>query len=136
MNNGVTEPRNQRASFAPQPETVAAVRRFLRAALPDVEPDLVDNATLLASEVAANVVEHARTDYEVRIGLSEHKLRIAVADGSSVIPAVQELAADADRGRGLRMLSAVADAWGVGETPTGKEVWFELALEPRPENSG
>ena len=119
---------SQQASFFPDPQTVAAVRQFLRDCLPDVDPDVVHTATLLASEIAANVVEHARTEYQVRVRRSERNLRVEIADGSSVIPAVRDLAVDADRGRGLLLLAGLADAWGVEEAPTGKDVWFELVL--------
>ena len=123
---------SQQASFSPNPQSVAAVRKFLRDCLPAVDPDLVHTATLLVSEIAANVVEHARTDYEVRVRQSGQILRVDVADGSSVIPALRDLAVDADRGRGLQLLAGLADAWGVEEAPTGKEVWFELILETPP----
>ena len=129
--NDVPESSVQRAHFAPRPETVAAVRRFIRECLPDADPEIVHDATVLASEVATNVVDHALTDYEVRIRVSDRVLRVEIADGSSVIPAVKDLALDADRGRGLHMLAGLAQAWGVEEGPTGKDVWFELALHPR-----
>ena len=125
----MTEPRSRRARFPPEPESVADVRRFLRESLGDVDPERVHDAALLASEVAANVVEHAHTDYEVRIWLADQVLRVEIADGSSVIPAVTDLAVDAERGRGLHLLASIARAWGVEESPTGKDVWFELALE-------
>jgi anti-sigma regulatory factor (Ser/Thr protein kinase) len=130
------EPVDQTARFAPEPHTVAAVRRFLRDCLADSDPDLVHDAAVLASEVASNVVEHARTDYEVRVRLSGQILRVEIADGSSVVPAVQELAADADHGRGLHLLAGLAHSWGVEETPTGKDVWFELRLETHREDHG
>lgn len=131
--DGVLEQSSQQAWFSPNPQTVAAVRDFLRDCLPTVDPDLVHTATLLASEIAANVVEHAQTDYEVRVRQSEQVLRVEIADGSSVIPAVRDLAVDADRGRGLQLLAGLADAWGVEEAPTGKDVWFELVLEAQSE---
>lgn len=54
--------RSRRASFPPEPRTVAAVRQFLRDCLRTVDADLVYTATLLASEIAANVVDHAQND--------------------------------------------------------------------------
>jgi len=128
-NTRVADRRNHRARFSPEPETVAAMRRFLRESLAEVDPEVVHDAAVLASEVAANVVEHALTDYEVRVKGSDQVLRVEIADGSSVIPAVQDLAVDAERGRGLQLLAGIAQAWGVEETTTGKYVWFELHIK-------
>lgn len=112
--------------FGAERSSVGAVRRFVRLALSDFETDTIDDAELLVSEVAANVVDHARTDYDVRVVAEGLWLRIEVADGSSIIPAVQDLAHDAERGRGLRLIEHIASAWGVEERPDGKSVWFEI----------
>jgi anti-sigma regulatory factor (Ser/Thr protein kinase) len=112
--------------FAAEPESVVAVRRFVKQALTPLGADTIDDAVLLAGEVAANVVEHAHTGYEVRLIVEGSRARIEIADGSAVLPAVQDLAEDADRGRGLRLLQRLASAWGVEQRPDGKCVWFEL----------
>ncbi|GAC1530481.1 MAG: hypothetical protein NVS3B12_05100 [Acidimicrobiales bacterium] len=98
----------------------------MRACLVGFEAATVDDAELLVSEVAANVVDHARTDYDVRVVVEGQWVRVEVADGSSIIPAVQDLAQDAERGRGLRLIEHLAAAWGVEERADGKSVWFEL----------
>ena len=115
--------------FGAQRSSVGAVRRFVRGALSDFETEAIEDAELLVSEVAANVVDHARTDYDVRVVTDGHWVRIEVADGSSIIPAVQDLAHDAERGRGLRLIEHIATAWGVDVRADGKAVWFELGQE-------
>ena len=57
---------------------------------------------------------------------SDGWLRIAVADGSAVRPVVGELRGDQPRGRGMRIVEAIADEWGVEDADGGKRVWFVL----------
>ena len=88
-----------------------------------------DDAALLVTELVANVVDHVGGDDFLTLELeaSEDRLRIAVLDGSSVPPVVQELSRERPRGRGLLMLQAIADRWGSDDHRGGKRVWFELA---------
>jgi anti-sigma regulatory factor (Ser/Thr protein kinase) len=91
-------------------------------------PDLREDAVLLASELASNVVEHARIDYEIQVSVVNGRARVEVADGSAILPAIRDLSEYAERGRGLSFLATVADAWGVDARTIGKAVWFEIAL--------
>ncbi len=94
----------------------------------DVPHDRQD-AALLVTELVSNVVDHVggEANLTLEVAVSEDWLRIAVADGSSVRPVVQELSHERPRGRGLRMVQAIADRWGAEDHEGGKRVWFELA---------
>src|SRR3954453_6008011 len=61
-----------------------------------------DDAALLVTELVANVVAHVGGEASLTLELtsSEGWLRIAVRDGSSVRPVVQELSRARPRGRG------------------------------------
>jgi two-component sensor histidine kinase len=111
------------AQFSPQESSIAAVRRFvvdqLRASIRS------DDVVLVASELATNVVRHAKTDFAVEIDRDEI-IRLQVSDGSSIVPAVGDLVHRSD-GLGLRMVQAVADRWGVEATGDGKVIWAEFA---------
>ena len=87
-----------------------------------------DDAALLVTELVANVVDHVGGEASLTLELtsSEGWLRIAVRDGSSVRPVVQELSQERPRGRGLRMVRAIADRWGSEDHQGGKRVWCEL----------
>jgi anti-sigma regulatory factor (Ser/Thr protein kinase) len=93
----------------------------------DVPHDRED-AALLVTELVANVVDHVGGEAHLTLELeaSDEWLRIAVADGSSVRPIVRELSMDDPRGRGMRMIQAIADRWGADDHHGGKRVWFEL----------
>lgn len=86
------------------------------------------DAALLVTELVANVVDHAGAENEltVEVTLSGDWLRIGVVDGSAVRPVVRELDTGSIRGRGLRLVAAIADRWGCEDHDGGKRVWFEL----------
>lgn len=86
------------------------------------------DASLLVTELVANVVDHVGggTTLSVEVLLSGDWLRVAVVDGSAVRPVVRPLDHEAPRGRGLRLVEAVADRWGCEGHEGGKRVWFEL----------
>ena len=82
-------------------------------------------ATLLVSELAANAVDHAHTEFEICVVLAG-RVRIEVRDASPAMPSVQPVDPDRERGRGLHLVSRVAADWGVHAARRGKTVWFEL----------
>ena len=88
-----------------------------------------EDVALLVTELVANVVDHVggEASLTLELELSDGWLRIAVADGSSVRPVVRELDSDHPRGRGLRMIQAIADRWGAEDHNGGKRVWLEMS---------
>lgn len=93
--------------------------------------DLVDEAILVVSELVANSVEHAGSVCAVLVDRAEGSIRIEVRDQATGTerPAVQprEPGHQADRGRGLMIVSALASDWGVEATERSRSVWVELA---------
>jgi anti-sigma regulatory factor (Ser/Thr protein kinase) len=120
------------ASFElpPVPSSVPTARHVLLELLRawGVPHDL-DDAALLVTELVSNVIDHVggAATLTVEVDNAEDWLRIAVVDGSAVLPVVQELDAARPRGRGLRMLQHIASRWGSDEVGDGKRVWFELS---------
>ncbi|MFF4860966.1 ATP-binding protein [Streptomyces sp. NPDC001231] len=97
-----------------------------------------DTVTLVVAELAANAVLHGRvpgSDFELRLTYDRTAglVRVEVSDTHPGHPELPESAAqasvDADGGRGLFLVEAVADRWGVdGRTGPGKTVWAECAV--------
>lgn len=95
-----------------------------------------DTAGLLVAELAANAVLHgyvAGRGFEVGLLLCEDGvLRIEVTDtrADRTLPVVAPVAAeDAESGRGLLLVQALADHWGtVDGLPPQKTVWAQLAV--------
>lgn len=85
-----------------------------------------DDGELALSELVTNAVLHGREAIRVSVVLTDATLRVEVVDASPVSPSFSMLDPTAVTGRGLMLISAVADRWGVDPGPDGKAVWFEL----------
>jgi hypothetical protein len=91
-------------------------------------PHLVAPASLIASELASNVVDHAHTMATLCLGLRRRHLTIAVRDGSPAAPVKADgLSLDVSAGRGLILVAGSAHSWGWLPTDGGKVVWASLA---------
>jgi anti-sigma regulatory factor (Ser/Thr protein kinase) len=114
--------------FPAVPESVAAARRFTRAALArhDIDSDIVSTAMLLVSELATNAIVHGSSTIRLRVGVGD-EIRIEVRDGSDDAPVVEAADDDRESGRGLAIVTTLADSWDWAPRPPGKVVWFELA---------
>ncbi|MEV5606132.1 ATP-binding protein [Streptomyces sp. NPDC052299] len=88
---------------------------------------LTDSVELLITELVTNALRYGRADsIGVRVLRTERAVRIEVADGTAVVPTVRRASASDECGRGLFLVEAVADDWGVGDG--GAVVWCALSL--------
>ena len=115
--------------FRCRPEDVTAARLFVREHLSDEPPDTVQAAELMTSELATNCVMHAHSDFELAID-SHDQIRIEVSDAGRGRPTMLQPDVRALTGRGLRIVDAMSDAWGVIANTPGKTVWFTLPPQP------
>ncbi|GAA2388873.1 ATP-binding protein [Streptomyces glaucosporus] len=131
--------------FSPTPRGARLARHLAAVRLDEwgfpYDGDAAGTACLLVAELAANAVVHGRVpgrDFALRLALSAPPplpatLRVEVADArgekrpslSPIAPAPSD-----EHGRGLLLVGALADRWGVcgrepGPSP-GKTVWAEL----------
>jgi PAS domain S-box-containing protein len=120
------------------PESAAQARHFVRAALHDVAPDLVDTAQLLVSELVTNAVLHARTEVDVSASLADGTVRVGVTDRRPDRPPVpHDCSSYAGTGQGLALVEKLADRYGVDADDRTKTVWFELGPgTPAPSTTG
>jgi anti-sigma regulatory factor (Ser/Thr protein kinase) len=109
------------------PDAVPVARALLREVLADsAVAHRLEDGELALSEVVTNAVLHGRDPLVLRLVLSGDVLRAEVCDASPVSPSFSMLDQTAVTGRGLLLISAVSDRWGVEPSPSGKVVWFEL----------
>jgi anti-sigma regulatory factor (Ser/Thr protein kinase) len=110
-----------------------SARRLVATFASEMSGDALDDALLVTSELVNNSVEHGGTspDGVVRldIQLSGDVLTVQVSDSGPGFVRPESLAFDDDleatSGRGLRILDALTDRWGV-TTTGGTRVWFEM----------
>jgi histidine kinase-like protein len=116
-----------RARFRPVPEACRQVRALVvQACTTWQRADITATATLVATELVANVVRHAHTTMEFTLRLRGDRLVLAVRDGSLLMPRQLDPAVTDAGGRGLRLVRDMTDAWGVLPLAGGKVVWTQL----------
>ncbi|MFE9095987.1 ATP-binding protein [Streptomyces sp. NPDC007264] len=94
-----------------------------------------DAARHIVAELAANAVTHGRVpgrDFRLTLYMVDGTLRIEVTDTRRErLPRLQQPAPGAESGRGLLLVDALADRWGVREDRfPRKTVWAELRCAP------
>ena len=109
------------------PASVAAIRRYaVEAATRHGYERAAEVVQLLVSEVATNALVHGAGEVEVRVMPTGARLRVDVADASPVLPWPREASPEAENGRGLGLVAALADDGGAYPRAPGKVVWFEV----------
>ncbi|MFG1670752.1 ATP-binding protein [Streptomyces sp. Y7] len=115
------------------PSRIGQVRRIVSAQLRYWHLDaLIDRAALGVTELLTNVHQHAQPDKTctVEIELLLDRLTVSVHDTDPRMPVVADTAGIdvlATCGRGLAMVAAVSESWGVRpDGESGKVVWFSL----------
>lgn len=132
MNEPTRLPGFREAFYRRERRSVPLVRQFARQALLDwAYGSRIDDVLLCVSELATNALVHGvppGRGFRIQLYWTQGILRIELHDsGDGEVLAVPGPAPDAEGGRGLLLVGALADAWGVGERNPGKTVWCEFA---------
>jgi anti-sigma regulatory factor (Ser/Thr protein kinase) len=88
--------------------------------------DTFADVPLLASELVTNAVRHANGDVALTVRLDDHRVRLAVSDGSNELPVMGDLESARDGGWGLHIVDRLASSWGLERDDDGKTVWCEV----------
>lgn len=124
-------PKKARETFDAAASSASAARRFVRRiAEPCEASEVVQRAELLVSELVTNAIQRAREPVEVGIDVDDRLLRVEVYDAGEGLPRVEPESVLSDHGRGLRLVAAISDRWGVRPYHDRKCVWFELQHAP------
>ncbi|WP_194904512.1 ATP-binding protein [Catenulispora rubra] len=131
-------------SFDGLAECVAEVRGCINKVLGDREG--VDLVELVASELASNAIRHSVSgdrggQFTVHLAEFVDRWRIRVDDegGSSVprvcaVPLIEciedldQFGVEAEAGRGLALVAAVSETWGVLGGASARAVWAEILM--------
>lgn len=96
-----------------------------------LDEDVTYDALLLTSELVGNAIRHGGRHVALSLEHAHGRLTLAVSDGSSVLPRPRDHD-DQESGRGLAIIQAVADDWGVRDRGDGKTVWVTLTTPDAP----
>jgi anti-sigma regulatory factor (Ser/Thr protein kinase) len=107
------------------------VRDQLVTILEDVPglPELRADVELLVSELVSNAVKASPAPVTLGMDVHHHWLGLTVHDGAPEEPVMLDPDPADTHGRGLRIVTVLADAWGVeGDPAGGKTVWVRVPL--------
>jgi anti-sigma regulatory factor (Ser/Thr protein kinase) len=119
---------------------VAGIERSVRhcatacvsAEFPD-QPDLLQDVALVTSELVANATRVANDRIVVRVVAEGATVTVAVSDDGPGLPHVRHPDPDDPTGRGLLLVDAVAEGWGIEPIePQGKIVWARCSTATPP----
>ncbi|GGZ25911.1 ATP-binding protein [Streptomyces nitrosporeus] len=127
--NEMTQPLLFRERFCRRERrSVPLVREFVREAVAEWGFGArMDEVLLCVSELATNALLHGvppGRGYAVHLRGDGDVLSVQVHDSGDGVPAVR--VPEGEHGRGLLLVEALADRWGVGERSPGKIVWCEF----------
>ncbi|MDT0613384.1 ATP-binding protein [Streptomyces lancefieldiae] len=118
--------------FLADAEQVSSLRRALRTHLEYWGlHELRDAAELCVSELVANVIKHVGvgTPSTLIASLNGPHLRVEVHDPDPrALPTLACTGMDAEEGRGMMLVDAISDRWGVELTGDRKVTWCEFRM--------
>ncbi|MFF1644447.1 ATP-binding protein [Streptomyces sp. NPDC058240] len=119
--------------FRARRDSVPAARRHVESILAEWRlSGLIDETTLVASELSTNVVNHAKgTGDYFELGLRRRNSTLVLEVSDSYqwrMPTLRTPTLDDLSGRGLVIVDAVAAKWGVRPRDPGKTVWVHLTI--------
>jgi anti-sigma regulatory factor (Ser/Thr protein kinase) len=118
-----------RKRFEPSEGSVGAARRFVATVVSDSPTEVQDSVAVMVSELSTNALLHASGGFEVAVDRSELTISVSVIDRGDGTPILQSPKFSEPHGRGLRIVAALSDEWGVSATSDGKAVWFRISLQ-------
>ncbi|MGW1412397.1 ATP-binding protein [Streptomyces sp. NPDC002403] len=117
-------------AFLAEAEELAGLRRVMRLHLELWGlPGVVHAAQICVTELVANVVTHVGpgTPCCLAVSMNDDRLRVEVSDPDlQGIPTLVAAAEGSEAGRGMALVDAVADRWGVILRGDSKVTWCEL----------
>lgn len=108
------------------------VRQLLRA-WEVVDDERAHDVLLVVSELVGNAVRHGGVPLALDLALDGDVLVVGVSDTSPGLPQQRSAAGEEEGGRGLTIVAALAQDWGVDPgDDVGKRVWARMTVDPGP----
>jgi anti-sigma regulatory factor (Ser/Thr protein kinase) len=114
-------------------DTSTEGRNWARGILPEIltrrpRRELYEDMDLVFTELISNAVRHGGGLREAQLANTGAHLRLVAADNDPRSPALRTRRPDQPGGRGMHLIQAIADRWGVyrHHTEIGKRVWADL----------
>lgn len=125
-----------RRTFPGQPGQVSVARRWLAQMIDGFAA--IDDVLLACSELATNAIVHSASgqpdgQFTVRLAIRQDIVRVEVLDQGGAWPGrlgeYDDAKDSGQRGRGLTIVAAITDAWGIVGDHEGRTTWCEIGAE-------
>lgn len=127
-----------RRTFPGQPGQVSVARRWLAQMIDGFAA--IDEVLLACSELTTNAITHSDSgqpggQFTVRLAIRQDIVRVEVIDqggigpGRSEDPGAEQAEDSSQYGRGLTIVAAITDAWGMAGDHEGRITWCEIRSE-------
>ncbi|RYJ07341.1 MAG: PAS sensor protein, partial [Actinomycetales bacterium] len=106
--------------------SVADARAFVMSQLDawDVPEDVVRDLALVSSELVTNALVHGGDHVRLRLERTGARVVVLVDDDAEErLPTSRDPSDDDESGRGLHIVEALSDEWGIRPTGRGKSIW-------------
>ena len=124
--------RTAHMALEPDLRNAAVVRRFVRERLAGRAESLVDDASLLATELVTNAIVHLESPIVVGVADDDAEILVVVADQRrDRVPLIGRMPSAEDvveMSRGIALVCSIASdfGWHLLRDSPGKVVWFSL----------
>lgn len=118
-----------------EPTSAALVRHEIAADLARcaIGQTSIDEVVLVASELVGNAIRHtdaSQAPLQISWDVDGDGVMVRVADPSDTLPTPLRAGPRACSGRGLAIVEAMSDRWGVDPAAGGKRVWAHVPVPP------
>ena len=124
-----------RIRLDPVAQSAALGRKVVRDVLAACPRAQTETVLLVASELVTNAVQHAHTPLRLEVTAKEHTLTVAVTDGlpdDNTHMKKTSSTSHRENGRGLVLIDALCESWGITRGESSKSVWANIAPEGDP----
>lgn len=111
-----------------RPDSARAARTMAKdACLGHVTTVVLEDVALVVSELVTNAIMHGDGDIRLRVQVDTDCIVVGVHDAGANRPLVHGIGTGTESGRGISLVAAVCQDWGVRALDDGsKEVWCVL----------
>lgn len=115
-------------ALKPDRRSAHDAREFVHQTLTEWGCDgIADEVTLAVSELVTNAVIHAHSAASLTLIETSSGIQVRVQDNDPEHPTVRWVAEDDFGGRGMHIVDALSDSWGIEAAPPGKIVWLDIS---------
>jgi anti-sigma regulatory factor (Ser/Thr protein kinase) len=117
----------RRRALPSHPRAATLARSLVAADCLHQPQQAIEAALLLTSELVGNAVRHGSPQIALSVDCADERIHVEVEDQGETFPRQRTPHHMSEGGRGLMLVQAYSNNWGVRRLDKGKSVWFTVA---------